>query len=113
MTESPFKRVESPAQQRQNELAEEHLRQLRRDLREVLALPAGRRVLWYVLEGICGVFASTERGSDRATALRNGARAAGLLLQRQLQDWAPAEFVLLLTENFTRTLEQLQASRPE
>jgi hypothetical protein len=104
---SPYGREPTPEAERLNQLALEYQHQLASDVRAVMATPAGRRLLWHLLSGVCGVFATTETGEERSSLLRNGARDAGLRLQHQLQQWAPAEFVLLLGENFSAALERI------
>jgi len=77
---------------------EEALLQLKADVREVMSTKAGRRLMHHVLEVVCATFAESYTGEAFSSAYAQGRRAAGLRLQALLQQYAPAEFVLLLGE---------------
>lgn len=75
---------------------EQQLLELKYSVREVMKTRPGRRLMHHLLENVCRTFASTVTGEIGTYA--EGRRGAGLSLQALLQDWAPAEFVLLLGE---------------
>lgn len=104
---------DTPEQEAHNRRARIHQENLKQAMKEVIATHAGRLLLWHILEGVCQVFSTTETGEERSSLVRAGERRAGLILQRQMQDWAPAEFVHLLTENMARSLEHLSKTREE
>lgn len=55
------------------------------DMREVLAIPAARRVLWRLLTEECGLFRQTFReGHADTTAFYEGKRSVALALQSEI-----------------------------
>lgn len=75
------------------------------DLLALLALPLGRRVLWRILDGRCGLHAASWTG-NRATDYREGRRAVGIELMLECQDVAPQLFALMVAEAFTSRADQ-------
>lgn len=66
------------------------------DLREVLALPAGRRILWWVLEE-AGIYRSSFTGNN-TTFYNEGMRQVGLLLLGKIVEAKPEAMIQMMTE---------------
>lgn len=98
---------ETEAARRQNALVEEHRRNLATTVRRVLSSPEGRRFVYHLLDEICGVFGPSWTGEALSGAYAEGRRSAGLSIMKELQDWAPAEFVHLLGEERALAMERL------
>jgi hypothetical protein len=100
---TPAERVQAEAQKR----AALRATQLDKDFTDVLALPAGRRVLMHLLEapGLCASFASSFTGNSE-TFFREGRRAVGIALLQWAQRVAPEAYVNALTEELTARREE-------
>jgi hypothetical protein len=85
----------SPSPVRDDSRAELREQQLRADLTEVLALPAGRRYLVSLLDR-CGVFRSVY--SQGSMEYLEGRRTVGLEVLQDIERVGPDRVVLVLTE---------------
>lgn len=108
-----MKEEETRQSRLQREMAEENLHRAKSAFQAVAATAEGRVAFWWVLEAVCGTFATTETGDERGSLVRAGERKAGLKVQHLLMEWAPAEFVRLLGENMARSTEYLSRLREE
>lgn len=71
------------------------------DLQAVMNTPAGRRLLWRLIEGTSGAFGLSHAGeSTHETAFNEGRRAVGLELMADVQREAPTLYVQMLAEEF-------------
>jgi hypothetical protein len=68
-----------------------------RALRELLDLPAGRRVVWRLLER-AGLFRQSFTGEPLSSAFNEGRRALGLEMLAEIAEAAPDAYPALLRE---------------
>ena len=68
------------------------------DIKALLADPAGRRVLWRLLDH-CGVFRSSFTGHGARDAFNEGTRNVGLFLMAEITGADPDAFVTMLKES--------------
>jgi hypothetical protein len=66
------------------------------DFAELMALPAGRRFMWRVLDK-CGVYRSSFRTSSEMGFLE-GQRNIGLMLLHELHETCPERYIEMITE---------------
>jgi hypothetical protein len=90
---------------KQDELRKE---QREEDWRQIMALPAGRRWLWRLLEERCQVWGLSFNVDAALERLSEGRRSIGVELIRECQRLARAEYVRMLTEQ----LESREAIEP-
>lgn len=70
------------------------------DVREILALPSGRRLFWkYLTE--CGIFKSSFTGNN-TTFFNEGKREVGLRLLNDMTEAVPEAFLLMQQEEAKR-----------
>lgn len=100
---TPAEKVQAAAAERGKRRAE----QLDRDLAELLATPAGRRVLMHVLEAphLCRSFTSSFTGNSE-TFRNEGQRTVGIALLTWAQRVAPDAYVQALTEELAARREE-------
>lgn len=72
--------------------------EFRADLRVLLDVPAGRRVLWRTLRA-CLIFAPSYAQDPLAMAHNEGLRSIGLALKGAIDRAAPQAFAELIMEN--------------
>lgn len=66
------------------------LAQLQSDVAKVMDTPEGRRVLWWVADGVCGYSRATFAGEHpQLSSYNQGRREAAVELIARLQEWAP------------------------
>jgi hypothetical protein len=70
------------------------------DMRELLSLPAGRRIFWWLLE-ICGVFRSSFTG-NYTTFFNEGRREVGLQALAKINEAKPEALILMMQESKKR-----------
>jgi len=68
------------------------------DLKAVMGLKAGRRLLWRLLEREAGVLRSSYALEPLAMAFSEGQRSLGLALMADVQAQAPEDYLLMLAE---------------
>lgn len=73
-------------------------RQVAEDLRAVLSLAQGRRMVWHLLDERCRTFGGSFTGDPQWTALNEGRRAVGIELMQAAQEHAPDLYLQMLTE---------------
>lgn len=78
----------------------ERQEQLKADFQAVMSLAAGRRVIWWFIDGVCGVHSGGFTGEALSTAFAEGRRDVGLKLLLKAQEWAPQELVHAIVEEF-------------
>lgn len=81
-----------------SERREEARRQLEKDIREVMAAPAGRRFVWMLINNMAGVFGGTFTGEALGGAFGEGRRAVGIALMQEVQRVSPASYVEMVRE---------------
>ena len=81
--------------------------QRRRDLREVMSTPAGRRFVQSMLDD-CGVVSGSFTGEALTGAHNEGLRMAGVALWRRCQTEAPEAFVEMFTEALTARMHLIR-----
>lgn len=96
----PFNAGEQQDVRERESLARRERHRQLEDLRDVVATPAGRRVMWRLLDH-CGVFRSTFTGHGARDAFNEGARNVGLFVMAELGDAAPDVFTTMLKESKT------------
>lgn len=78
------------------------------DLRAAMSTPAGRRLLFRIIDEVAGAHAASFSADALAMAFREGRRDVGLTLLREIQRVTPTEAVHLITDSFSaRRDEQL------
>lgn len=89
-------RRRSEKRERENELE---------DLRAVLELPAGRRLLWRLItaEEWCGVFRSSYHPSGQQFAANEGRRGVGVQLMGELMELDPQAWIAMQSEQLKGT----------
>lgn len=81
--------------------------QAQADLREVMGTPAGRRVVWRLLER-CRLFSTSFTGNSE-TFFREGERSVGLWLLQELEALAPEAFATMWAEQIdARRVQRLE-----
>jgi hypothetical protein len=70
------------------------------DLRALLELPAGRRILWWLLE-TAGIYRSSFTGNS-TTFFNEGQRQVGLTLLAKIHEAKPEAIVLMMQESKKR-----------
>jgi hypothetical protein len=70
------------------------------DLRAILELPAGRRILWWLLE-TAGIYRSSFTGNI-TTFFNEGQRQVGLTLLAKIHEAKPEAIVLMMQESKRR-----------
>jgi hypothetical protein len=70
------------------------------DLRALLELPAGRRILWWILE-TAGIYRSSFTGNS-TTFFNEGQRQVGLQLLGKIHDAKPEAMILMMQESKKR-----------
>lgn len=100
---TPAEKVQAAAKAR----ADVRRARLDKDFADVLATPAGRRVLMHVLEDgrFCRVFASSFTGNSE-TFRNEGQRTVGIALLQWAQAVAPDAYVQALTEELAARREE-------
>ena len=98
--------VENAADRRQTAEVErkerERYKQWQADVRELMALPAGRRVFWSLLEW-CGVFHSIFDNSGSRMAHNSGRQDVGHYLQAEVIGAAPERYTEMQLEAIQET----------
>lgn len=78
---------------------EEHRRlQEDDDIRSLLALPHGRRVIFRLIEETARVFSGSISTDPYATAFNEGRRDVGITLMRRVQQAAPESYIQALAD---------------
>jgi len=75
-------------------------RNLFSDFRDVLDLPAGRRILWWVLD-VAGVYRSSFTGNS-TTFFNEGRRDIGLMLLAKISEAKPEAILQMMQESKMR-----------
>lgn len=77
------------------------LEQLKADARKVMATPEGRRLLWWVVDGLAGFSKGTFVAGEfpHISSYQQGRREVGVELLARLQDWAPEQWALRMQED--------------
>lgn len=75
-------------------------RSLALDFVEVLGLPAGRRIFWWLLE-VSGVYRSSFTGNS-TTFFNEGRRDLGLMLLGKITEAKPEALILMMQESKKR-----------
>lgn len=83
------------------------VREEQNDLREILSLPAGRRVIWRLLDRghvFSGIYATDSMGrcDTHYSIRREGERNLALWLMRKVQEAQPEGLMKVLNEGLTR-----------
>lgn len=83
------------------------------DLKMVLEIPAGRRLIWRLLS-VCGIFRISFVGKDSlSTALNEGRRDIGLLLLKDLMESKPEAFTQMQREFISNKAAEKAAEKKE
>lgn len=113
MTERHGPAANVPVQKHLRRREKDRLRQQRADLRAVMSTPAGRRFIWRLIDEVAGVFGPSWTGSSE-TFYREGRRAVGIDLMREVQRTCPAEYVHALNEELAaRASEEVERKAVE
>lgn len=80
------------------ERAEARLALERDDFKEVVSTAPGRRFMWRLINARCGVTSSSYSSDPYATAFGEGQRGVGIKLLNDMQEVAPEQYVVMLTE---------------
>ena len=88
--------------------AQVELRQQQRDndLRAVLSTAEGRRMLWWLLDDLCGLHSSAFGGNTADLTFREGRRDVGVKLMQHAQAVAPDSYVASLLEHVAAAKEE-------
>jgi hypothetical protein len=78
---------------------DERARQALNDLRAVMDLVEGRRLLWRIIAGYAGAFSPSFTGEAATTFHREGQRSVGLQLMAEAQRASPGHYVHMLQEH--------------
>lgn len=92
--------------QKRIEAAEQYRAQLEADWKAVLALPAGRRLVWNITQERAGVLRASFGPTDRDSAYREGRRSIGLEMLAEVKRLAPAEFREMVEEGMAAITEE-------
>lgn len=76
------------------------------DLAALMSTATGRRFMWWLLDGVCGINSGSFVGDSHATAYNEGMRAVGIRVLQEVQRVAEGDYVHMLKE-------QLDARRRE
>lgn len=75
------------------------------DLKTVLSTPEGRRILWWLLDDVCGLYGPSYTPEAAHTAYREGRRSIAMDVLREARRVAPTSYVTALQEALTSALE--------
>lgn len=67
------------------------------DLRGILAMPSGRRLLWRYLE-FCGINRISYRGNTKETIFLEGCRNVGVMIQEDINEADPESYFKMIRE---------------
>lgn len=80
--------------------------QAKSDLKVVMALPDGRRLMYRIIYEICHVEALSYTGNSDTT-LREGERNAGLTIKNELMDEHPDAYLDMILEMLTARKDEI------
>jgi hypothetical protein len=110
MRQGPLGKVEA---QRGAKEAEKLRREVElSDLQDVMALPAGRRVLYRIVYEIAGAESLSYTGSAE-TYFREGRRDVGLTIRSEMQDNFPELYLRMIAEKTASHQEDLRRRKEE
>lgn len=100
MSEETFNAADPRKVQERRRTEKRQQDQAREDLRELLALPAGRRFLWRLIkdEEWCGFFRTSYDPSGQRFAANEGRRGVGVQLVGEIMNVDPKAWVTLQQE---------------
>lgn len=70
-----------------------------KDLRELLSLPAGRRLLWWLINGQCGLHSGSFSSDALLMAYHEGRRSIGREVMQESQAADRDGYLLMLSEH--------------
>lgn len=79
-------------------------RQRAEDIRAVMSIPEGRRFVWYVTQGLCGVLTHSSAG-DARTFLAEGRRSVACELLAEIEEICPPLHSTMFHEAFAARQE--------
>lgn len=93
------------SQERLKQRERQRERQAQEDLAAVMALPAGRRFVWLVIDGIAGVSSRSFDPNAHVTAYNDGRRSVGIRLQVDAQRHCTDDYVRMIQEQLAAQAE--------
>lgn len=96
MSEEPFNAANSKQVKERKRSDKDEERQREADVRAILAIPAGSRYIWHLLEQ-CRVFQSAPTLDHATVCFSEGQRAIGLKILQDVEAASPNALLTMLT----------------
>jgi len=90
--------LDEEASARRREMQALHRQQLDADIRAVMETQAGRRVVWWLLDGVAGLHGPSFAGEATATAYNEGRRSVGIDVMQAVQRLTKPAYLLMVEE---------------
>jgi hypothetical protein len=85
------------------------------DVKQIMALPCGRRFVFDLIDRRCKLFSGSFSGDPHLTSYREGGRAIGIELASELQRLCSGQYVQMIEDQFNeqhkdRLIEEISAT---